>query len=83
MGLAAGRDRVVDRLMENPKFRKALGDGDDGRRRAERMVGARQESMRAMLEIVDEKWGGAEGYVKNVVGLSDEDIERVRKVMRC
>jgi protein tyrosine/serine phosphatase len=82
VGLAAGRDKVVDRLMKNPKFREALGDGDEGRRKAERMVGAREESMRAMLEMVERKWGSAEGYVKDAAGLGDEEIALVRKVMR-
>jgi protein tyrosine/serine phosphatase len=81
-GLERGRDKVVDRLMKNPKFREALGEGEMGRKRAERMVGAREESMIACLGMVERKWGGAEGYVRSAVGLGSEEIERVRRVMR-
>ncbi len=34
-----------------------------------------------MLEMVEKRWGGAEGYVKNVCGLTDEDIMKIRKLM--
>ncbi|RDL41653.1 putative Tyrosine-protein phosphatase [Venustampulla echinocandica] len=81
IGLRAGRDEVVERLMKNPKFRDSIGDGEQGRRRAMRMVGAREESMRAMLEMLQRRWGGAEGYMRDSVGLHDEEIERVKKVL--
>lgn len=78
IGLASTRDEVVDRLMKSPVFAKA---GGGGRERAERMVGARRESMLAMLEMVERKWGGVEGYVKMACGIGDEEIKRVRDVM--
>lgn len=81
VGLKAGRDEVVERLMKNPKFRDSVGGGEEGRRRAMRMVGAREESMAAMLEMVQRRWGGSEGYLRDAVGLSDEEIERVKKVL--
>lgn len=77
-GLAPIRDRVVDRLMQSPVFARS---GGGGRERAERMVGARSESMLAMLEMVDRTWGGAEGYVRTACGLSGEEVERVRSVL--
>ncbi|TVY55265.1 Tyrosine-protein phosphatase, partial [Lachnellula suecica] len=40
IGLRADRDMVVERLLRNPKFKAACGEGEDGRRGAERMVGA-------------------------------------------
>ncbi|EHL00335.1 (Phosphotyrosine protein) phosphatases II [Glarea lozoyensis ATCC 20868] len=82
VGLQRGRDMVVDRLMRNPKFREALGEGEEGRKRAERMVGARVESMRDMLKMVQRRWGGVEGYVREEVGLGDEVIQGLRRVMR-
>lgn len=82
VGLERGRDGVVDRLMGNPKFREALGEGQEGRRKAERMVGAREESMRALLEMVEKRWGGAEGFVREVVRLADKYIEGARRAMR-
>jgi hypothetical protein len=64
--------------MKSPVFSRA---GGGGRERAERMVGARPESMLAMLQMVQLKWGGAEGYVKILCGLTDEDIRKVRELM--
>ncbi|KAF4633923.1 hypothetical protein G7Y89_g4197 [Cudoniella acicularis] len=38
IGLARGRDKVVARLLKNEKFKEACGSGEEGKRRAERMV---------------------------------------------
>jgi hypothetical protein len=35
--------------------------------------------MRATLEMIKEKFGGAEGYVKKYMSLTDEDIQIIRK----
>ncbi|CZR58367.1 related to protein-tyrosine phosphatase [Phialocephala subalpina] len=78
IGLGPTRNAVVNRLMKSPVFANA---GGGGRARAERMVGARPESMRAMLEMVDKKWGGAEGYMKQMCGLTDNDIAKVKEVL--
>lgn len=78
IGLRPIREGVIDRLMKSPVFARS---GGGGRERAERMVGARLESMLAMLEMVDRKWGGAEKYVKTQCGLTDEEIAKVRRVL--
>src|ERR1039457_5630677 len=65
IGLRPTRDAAVARLMKSPVF---AGAGGGGKERAYRMVGARPESMLAMLEMVEKKWGGAEGYVKTMCG---------------
>jgi len=52
-----------------------------GREAAIRMMGARKANMIAALEMIDREWGGAEGYIKEVCGLEDEDIERLKKVL--
>ncbi len=78
IGLRPTRAAAVERLMKSPVF---AGAGGGGRERAERMVGARPESMLAMLEMVNKKWGGAEGYFTREVGLTDEEIEKFKRVM--
>lgn len=78
-GLAPIRSTVVSRLSKNPKF--AATFGNEVEKRARRMVSARPETMVAMLEMVKERWGSAEGYVKMECGLTDKDIERVRRVL--
>jgi hypothetical protein len=78
IGLRPTRDKVVARLMKSPVFAET---GGGGKARAERMVGARPESMLAMLEMVNRKWGSAEGYVKGACGLTDEEVEKVKRVL--
>ncbi|PBP22606.1 hypothetical protein BUE80_DR006452 [Diplocarpon rosae] len=78
IGLRPIRNAVVERLMRSPVFSQS---GGGGRERAERMVGARPESMLAMLEMVERKWGGAEKYVKTQCGLTDQEIAKVRNVL--
>jgi len=36
------------------------------------------DNVNAMLETVKEKYGGMEGYVKDVLGFSDEDVEKMK-----
>lgn len=54
-------------------------EGEEGRRAAERMTSAKAESMRAVLAMVDEKWGGVEGYVKEMCGADDALIAGLRR----
>jgi protein tyrosine/serine phosphatase len=79
VGLAATRHVNVERLLKKGAFNE-LGEVE-ARRKGERMVGARAESMEALLEAVDKRWGGAERYFLDVVGLTREEIERVREML--
>lgn len=56
-------------------------DVPDKELKVENMVSARKESMVSTLKEVEEKYGGPEGYVKQVCGLSDDEIAKVREVM--
>lgn len=35
--------------------------------------------MLATLEMIKNKYGGAEGYLKQKCGFEDQDVERIRK----
>ena len=37
------------------------------------------EYMLATLEMVRRRYGGVEGYVRDVLGFGDEDVETIRK----
>lgn len=39
----------------------------------------RSANMLATLQMIKEKYGGAEGYIKDKCGLTEEDIEQIRK----
>lgn len=75
-GLAPTRHINVDRLLKKGAFKEY---GDRAREKCERMVGAREESMEAMLQEVWRRWGGAEGYFLDVVGLTAEEVEGLRR----
>ena len=49
------------------------------RESVERMIGSRKESMLATIEMIREKYGGAQSYLKSHCGLGDEDVEEIRK----
>jgi hypothetical protein len=92
MGLGHIREDVVARLSQSPAFQKYIAEkvGPDageeeekakGREAALRMVGARKESMLGSLKMVERIWGGAEGYLREVVGLRDKELEGLRRAL--
>lgn len=78
-GLAPTRHINVERLLEKGAFQEY--EPEEARRKCMRMVGARQESMEALIVEVEKMWGGAEGYFLREVGLSNEDLEKLRNVL--
>ncbi|KAK2750433.1 hypothetical protein FQN57_003913 [Myotisia sp. PD_48] len=66
------REEIIERLAKHP----ALNGNREG---AERMVSARAEAMKGTLKWLDETYGSAEGYLREAMGFSDEDIEIIRK----
>jgi len=75
MGMGPMKEYYVERLLSSGAF-----DGNsDPRAAVERMVTARKESMLATLEMARERWGGMEGYVKDVACVDDEVIAAVRR----
>ncbi|KAI4607674.1 hypothetical protein J4E83_009571 [Alternaria metachromatica] len=52
---------------------------EKGRQAALRMVGSRKESMLASLEMLDERFGGAERYMREYCGLGDGELEALRR----
>ncbi|CAD0090558.1 unnamed protein product [Aureobasidium mustum] len=62
----------TERLLKNP----ALKDNEEG---VKNMISAQPEKMAATIEMIQNVYGGAEGYVRDVVGLNDEQIAQIRK----
>lgn len=77
-GLAPTRHINVQRLLKKGAFQEY--GPDEARRKCERMVGARKESMEALIVEVGRRWSGAEGYFEEEVGLNTEDIKGLRKL---
>lgn len=77
--LESTRHVNVERLLRKGAF-KEYGEVE-ARRKCERMVGARRESMIGLMIEVERRWGGAEGYFREVVGLSEAEVQRVRELL--
>jgi len=52
---------------------------EKGRQAAIRMVGAKKESMLGALDMLEREFGGAEKYMQEVCGLSEEEMEALRE----
>jgi protein tyrosine/serine phosphatase len=78
-GLAPTRHINVDRLLKKGAFEEY--GPEEARRKCERMVGARPESMQALIEEVNRRWGGPEGYFKQDLGLSEQEISKLREIL--
>lgn len=73
-GLEYRRKFYVERILSSGAFT----DGE-GREAAARMTGARAESMKATLAMIGEKYGGPENYARSICGLTDDDINGLRR----
>jgi protein tyrosine/serine phosphatase len=78
-GLAETKHINVERLLGKGAF-KEYGEVE-ARRKCERMVGARPESMEGLVREVNKKWAGAEGYFLDEVKLTKDEIERVKCIL--
>jgi hypothetical protein len=83
LGLAGVRDEIVGRLMGSPLFKEHVarsgGGEEECRKAALRMIGARKETMVAVLEMMRKEFGGAEKYMRDVCGLKVEEMEALKK----
>jgi hypothetical protein len=75
-GLAERRKFFIERILSTGGF-----EGEEGLEAAHRMTGARAQSMKETLDLITEKYGGAEKYVRTVCGLGDEHIEGLRRIL--
>ncbi|SJK98109.1 uncharacterized protein ARMOST_01366 [Armillaria ostoyae] len=65
---------LTARFQKNPVFRNNV----EG---AVKMGSSRPETMVATLQMIREKFGGAEGYIKAYTSLEDRDIEMLRQTL--
>lgn len=72
IGLAGQQEELVERLMKMEALR-----GD--RVGAERMIRAKSENMLATVEVIRERYGGVEGYLRGKCGFEEGDIRNLRE----
>ncbi|KAK0105369.1 hypothetical protein ONS96_004761 [Cadophora gregata f. sp. sojae] len=66
------KDAVMVHLMQNPALRENLQG-------AKNMISSKAENMLSTLEMIREKFGGAEGYAIDRCGLAKEEVGLIRK----
>ncbi|KAG5654585.1 hypothetical protein H0H81_011560 [Sphagnurus paluster] len=71
VGREPARAMIMARLSKEPLFAS-------NNEAALNMFTCRHETMIAFLSLLEEKYGGAEGYVKSYLGLSGDDIQAIR-----
>ncbi|KAJ8593152.1 hypothetical protein M405DRAFT_786434 [Rhizopogon salebrosus TDB-379] len=71
VGREPDREKVLRRLMKEPMF-AANAEA------AMRLLTSRYETMIAFFDLLEEKYGGVETYVKTYTGLTDEDLRIIR-----
>ena len=71
-GLAALKPLFRERLLKNPVLQ-------GNREGVNNMTSSKKENMLASLGMLRRDFGGAEGYIKSYCGLSDEEVEQLRK----
>ncbi|KAL4076324.1 protein-tyrosine phosphatase-like protein [Scleroderma citrinum] len=71
IGREPDREKVLRRLSKEPMFVTNTNA-------ALRMLSSQYGTMKAFLELLKQKYGGVEEYVKNFCGLSAEDVSRIQ-----
>lgn len=71
------KGEAISRLLRHPAFRGSEGYGG-----ILRMVGAREDVMRAVVMMMERLWGGVEGYLRGVIGVDEGTMERARENLR-
>lgn len=70
-----GREPVREMVMKRLAMEPIFASNNEA---ALNMFTCRRETMMAFLPSMQEKYGGVEAYCKQHLGLSDEDIDRIR-----
>jgi len=68
------RESILKRLAQEPIF-------EANKSAALNMLSSRHETMLAFMKMLEERYGGAEGYVKQYCGLDDSDLQTIRQNM--
>lgn len=74
VGMAGLRELSIQNLLKNPAF-------GNNRAGVELMVSCKAASIIEFLKIVDEKYGSADGYLKEL-GFGDEDVQKIKENLR-
>ena len=71
-GLKHMKPLFAERLLKNP----ALAGNEEG---VKNMISSKSENMEATIEMIKQRHGSAEKYLLDTVGLSSEQVARLKK----
>ncbi|GAB7351509.1 hypothetical protein MBLNU459_g2152t1 [Dothideomycetes sp. NU459] len=74
-GLAHLKPLFKERLLQNP----ALAGNEEG---VDNMISSKSQNMAATIDMIKEQYGSAEAYVREVVGLNDDQVARLKKNLK-
>lgn len=82
IGMEPLREKLLPSVIDS--YGKRTGGGKEGEDLTPltHLLGSYKKVMLAFLKNLEEEYGGAVGYMKNNLGLSDADIEEIRKNLR-
>jgi len=72
VGREPAREMIMARLAKEPLF----ASNNDA---ALNMFTCRHETMQSFLKYLQEKYGGAEEYIRRYVGLTDDEIATIKR----
>lgn len=72
LGLANMKPLFKERLLQNP----ALAGNEEG---VDNMTSSKEQNMRGTIEMLNKELGGAEEYCRKVLGLTDRELDALRK----
>lgn len=75
VGMAGLRELSIQSLLKNPAFQ-------NNRAGVEMMVSCKAASILEFLKLVDETYGGADGYLKSELGFGEDDIRTIKENLR-
>ncbi|KIY49482.1 hypothetical protein FISHEDRAFT_41583 [Fistulina hepatica ATCC 64428] len=76
VGREPDREKIMQRLAQEPVFVR-------NNEAALNMFTCRRENILALLDTLDSRYGGVETYLQQHVGLSPEDITKIRENILC
>lgn len=85
-GKSLSKQELADLVQNRDEPATQTGDfppevREAGRQAALRMVGAKEESLLATLDMLDREFEGAEAYMRGYCGLGDEELEKLRQLL--
>jgi protein tyrosine/serine phosphatase len=72
-GLGHLHKLMMEKLRTHELFK------NNSREEQERLLGAKEENMRAVLRVLDERYGGADAYLRDALGFEPAEVKKIKE----